>query len=577
MNPHQGQTNKSDGADEAAAAALDISKLSLNNNGAASAAAATSGANANGSNSSALPVVAATPNLNILNQASNVTQLNANKTSFDPTQVVVTTAAAGVVAGGSGQQQTAGSSTLASALEPQQLQQQQQAMIPSFLIHPSQSNVPPVAASSQQPSSASALLMPNQLSSQITTQQQQPSSVVMQQNQQQPVIQLQQPTMVQSHATTATDPSALFQQNTTTALAHQNHAAAVPAVMASMSTSSIGAAPAASSSSGVVLFVGGLPNEVTDLSFLQFFQQYGEVIDSVVLLDRRTKRSRGFGFVTFADPNVAAALLTTIPGRTGVVNIHGKNCELKASEPKSAENAMAMNYPPSSSPHHYHHHHQNNNPHGGGWNQMPQQRMVFGAGGGGGARGAIHPLQVNQTMPVPPNFNYGGGVAADGSGAGAAGGVVPIYSHSTITRTTAGPDGTPSHEGGAQNVYIQNNFYTLPSGTELPNATMNPTPESLQAQQTEMIQNGGAISLGGQQPTPTATAGLSSGAMSAPQYTTPTYSATPSALQPLYPGPNGSETDAAITVGQLQQQQSQQQQHIAAIGHPTAYSAAGQR
>lgn len=41
---------------------------------------------------------------------------------------------------------------------------------------------------------------------------------------------------------------------------------------------------------------------MTDLSFLQFFQQYGEVIDSVVLLDRRTKRSRGFGFVTFADP-----------------------------------------------------------------------------------------------------------------------------------------------------------------------------------------------------------------------------------------------------------------------------------
>ena len=76
---------------------------------------------------------------------------------------------------------------------------------------------------------------------------------------------------------------------------------------------------------GRKLFVGGLPNEgkltrtrsispkisstffdtntqrcvlsVTDLSFLQYFQQYGEVIDSVVLLDRRTKRSRGFGFV----------------------------------------------------------------------------------------------------------------------------------------------------------------------------------------------------------------------------------------------------------------------------------------
>lgn len=40
---------------------------------------------------------------------------------------------------------------------------------------------------------------------------------------------------------------------------------------------------------------------VTDYTFLQFFQQYGEVVDSIVLLDRRTKRSRGFGFVTFAD------------------------------------------------------------------------------------------------------------------------------------------------------------------------------------------------------------------------------------------------------------------------------------
>jgi hypothetical protein len=41
---------------------------------------------------------------------------------------------------------------------------------------------------------------------------------------------------------------------------------------------------------------------VSDQLFLQFFQKFGEVIDSVVLSDRKTKRSRGFGFVTFADP-----------------------------------------------------------------------------------------------------------------------------------------------------------------------------------------------------------------------------------------------------------------------------------
>lgn len=39
---------------------------------------------------------------------------------------------------------------------------------------------------------------------------------------------------------------------------------------------------------------------VNDEQFLYFFEHFGEVIDSVVMVDRNTKRSRGFGFVTFA-------------------------------------------------------------------------------------------------------------------------------------------------------------------------------------------------------------------------------------------------------------------------------------
>ena len=41
-------------------------------------------------------------------------------------------------------------------------------------------------------------------------------------------------------------------------------------------------------------------SSVNDEQFLYFFEQFGEVIDSVVMVDRSTKRSRGFGFVTFA-------------------------------------------------------------------------------------------------------------------------------------------------------------------------------------------------------------------------------------------------------------------------------------
>jgi len=49
------------------------------------------------------------------------------------------------------------------------------------------------------------------------------------------------------------------------------------------------------------LFVGGVPGNVTDAEFRAFFESYGEIIDSVVMFDRDTGRSRGFGFVTFAD------------------------------------------------------------------------------------------------------------------------------------------------------------------------------------------------------------------------------------------------------------------------------------
>jgi len=41
---------------------------------------------------------------------------------------------------------------------------------------------------------------------------------------------------------------------------------------------------------------------VTDDDFLMFFQQFGVVVDSVVMFDKETRRSHGFGFVTFEEP-----------------------------------------------------------------------------------------------------------------------------------------------------------------------------------------------------------------------------------------------------------------------------------
>ena len=49
------------------------------------------------------------------------------------------------------------------------------------------------------------------------------------------------------------------------------------------------------------LFVGSLAYATTDDTLREFFEQIGEVERASVATDRETGRSRGFGFVTFAD------------------------------------------------------------------------------------------------------------------------------------------------------------------------------------------------------------------------------------------------------------------------------------
>lgn len=50
------------------------------------------------------------------------------------------------------------------------------------------------------------------------------------------------------------------------------------------------------------IFVGGLSTETTKESLQEYFSEFGEVTDCIVMRDNTTKRSRGFGFVTFQDP-----------------------------------------------------------------------------------------------------------------------------------------------------------------------------------------------------------------------------------------------------------------------------------
>ena len=46
------------------------------------------------------------------------------------------------------------------------------------------------------------------------------------------------------------------------------------------------------------IFVGGLPYHTTDQSLREFFEHFGDIEEAVVITDRQTGKSRGYGFVS---------------------------------------------------------------------------------------------------------------------------------------------------------------------------------------------------------------------------------------------------------------------------------------
>ena len=62
------------------------------------------------------------------------------------------------------------------------------------------------------------------------------------------------------------------------------------------------------------LFVGNLPFGVSDFELEDLFKGYGEVTSAKVIVDRRTGRSRGYGFVEMGTEDLAQQAIEALNG-----------------------------------------------------------------------------------------------------------------------------------------------------------------------------------------------------------------------------------------------------------------------
>ncbi|XP_058086090.1 uncharacterized protein LOC131233409 isoform X2 [Magnolia sinica] len=73
------------------------------------------------------------------------------------------------------------------------------------------------------------------------------------------------------------------------------------------------------------IFVGGLAWETQRDTMKRYFEQFGEIQEAVVITDKNTGRSKGYGFVTFKDPDSA---MRACQDPSPVIDGRRANCNL---------------------------------------------------------------------------------------------------------------------------------------------------------------------------------------------------------------------------------------------------------
>jgi cold-inducible RNA-binding protein len=78
------------------------------------------------------------------------------------------------------------------------------------------------------------------------------------------------------------------------------------------------------------LYVGNLSFETTETVLQDAFERFGAVTDTVIMIDRTTNRSRGFGFVTMGSASEGNAAIEALHGN----DLDGRNLTVNEARPR---------------------------------------------------------------------------------------------------------------------------------------------------------------------------------------------------------------------------------------------------
>ncbi len=78
------------------------------------------------------------------------------------------------------------------------------------------------------------------------------------------------------------------------------------------------------------IYVGNLPYSVQDEELREAFEAFGDVISAEVIFDRRTQRSRGYGFVEMEHNDEGQDAIDALNGS----NFQGRELRVDESKPK---------------------------------------------------------------------------------------------------------------------------------------------------------------------------------------------------------------------------------------------------